>query len=100
MMTVIVENFDFPAESEGKLQMELNRWVLRWNRTVVDKHRCKYPGRSGEYNRNIVTKYKVDSRLAHSQWETSLQSNAISHWLFVNLESALKYIQGIYNPIN
>ena len=29
-----------------------------------------------------------DSRLAPSQWETSLQSNAVSHWLGANLESA------------
>ena len=25
--------------------------------------------------------YKADSRFATSQWETSLQSNAVSHWL-------------------
>ena len=31
----------------------------------------------------------ADSRLAPSQWETSLQSNAVSHWLGANLESAL-----------
>ena len=33
--------------------------------------------------------YRPDSRLAPSQWETSLQSNAVSHWLGANLESAL-----------
>ena len=32
---------------------------------------------------------KADSRLAPSQWETSLQSNTISHLLGTNLESAL-----------
>ena len=32
---------------------------------------------------------RVDSRLALSQWETSLQSNAVSHWLGAHLESAL-----------
>ena len=31
----------------------------------------------------------ADSRIAPSQWETSLQSNAVSHWLGANLESAL-----------
>ena len=31
----------------------------------------------------------ADSRFAPSQWETSLQSNAVSHWLGTNLESAL-----------
>ena len=35
---------------------------------------------------------RADSRLSPSQWETSLQSYAISHWLGANLESAL-YIQ-------
>ena len=32
---------------------------------------------------------RADCRFAPSQWETSLQSNAISHWLGVNLQSAL-----------
>ena len=31
---------------------------------------------------------RADSRLAASQWEMSLQSNAVSHWLGANLESA------------
>ena len=31
---------------------------------------------------------RTNSRLAPSQWETSLQSNAVSHWLGANLESA------------
>ena len=34
----------------------------------------------------MTTKY----RFAPSQWETSLQSNGVSHWLGANLESALK----------
>ena len=34
--------------------------------------------------------YRADSRFAPSQWETSLQSNAISHSLGANLESALE----------
>ena len=34
---------------------------------------------------------RADSRLAPSQWQTSLQSNAVSHWLDANLESALLY---------
>ena len=32
---------------------------------------------------------RTDTRLAPSRWETSLQSNAVSHWLGANLESAL-----------
>ena len=35
------------------------------------------------------TLLRADSRLAPSQWETSLHSNAVSHWLGANLESAL-----------
>ena len=34
-------------------------------------------------------KCRAVSRLAPSQWETPLQSNAVSHWLGANLESAL-----------
>ena len=30
-----------------------------------------------------------ESRIAPSQWETSLQSNAVSHWLGASIESAL-----------
>ena len=36
--------------------------------------------------------HKADSRLAPSQWETSLQSNAVSHWLGANLGSALLHM--------
>ena len=32
---------------------------------------------------------RADSRLAPSQWETSLHSNTVSHWLSANLESDL-----------
>ena len=32
---------------------------------------------------------RADSRLALSQWETPLQSNAVSHWLGATLESVL-----------
>ena len=32
---------------------------------------------------------RAESRLGPSQWETSLQSNTVSHWLGANLESAL-----------
>ena len=34
----------------------------------------------------------ADSRFASTQWETSLQINAVSHWLGANLESARSYI--------
>ena len=35
--------------------------------------------------------YSAASRLAPSQWETSLQSNVVSHWPRANLELALSY---------
>ena len=35
--------------------------------------------------------YRADSRCVPSQWETSLQSNAVSYWLSGELESALAY---------
>ena len=33
--------------------------------------------------------FRADSRFAPIQWETSLQSNVVSHWLGANLEWAL-----------
>ena len=41
---------------------------------------------------NVCHIIRADSRFAPSQWETSLQSNTIPHWLGTGLESALKYI--------
>ena len=42
---------------------------------------------------NTNTKYhRAASRLAASKWGTSLQSNAISHWLGANLESTMYHI--------
>ena len=43
--------------------------------------------------RDIDRSLRADPRLAPSQWETSLQSNAVSHWLGANLESALSLLQ-------
>ena len=39
-----------------------------------------------------VSFYRADSRLVPSQWETSLYTNAVSHWLDANLKLALFYI--------
>ena len=43
----------------------------------------------------VQTPCRADSRRAPSQWETSLQSNAVSHWLVANLKSALPLIQAL-----
>ena len=40
----------------------------------------------------FIINYRADSRFAPSQWETSLQRNAVSHWLGANLDSALQLI--------
>ena len=37
----------------------------------------------------MAAQFRFDSRLSTSQWETSLQSNTVSHWLGTNLESTL-----------
>ena len=39
----------------------------------------------------VIHNIRADSSLAPSQWETSLQSNIVSHWLGANLEWALQY---------
>ena len=44
---------------------------------------------------NAVYSIRADSRLAPSQWETLLLSNAVSHWLGANLESALQHIGNV-----
>ena len=43
---------------------------------------------SCKLHKYITILCRANSRLALSQWETSLQSNAVSHWLGANLESA------------
>ena len=43
---------------------------------------------------------RAESRLEFSQWETSLHSNTVSHWLGANLESALiQYITNYFECI-
>ena len=41
-------------------------------------------------NTNVIN--KADSRLVPRQWETSLQSNAVSHWIGSNLQSTLIHV--------
>ena len=46
---------------------------------------------------------RADSRFAPSQWETALQSNAVSHWLGASLESVLiidNTVQCHYNTVS
>ena len=41
--------------------------------------------------------FRADFRFTPSQWETSLQSNAVSHWLGASLKSALNFGPSITN---
>ena len=50
---------------------------------------------SGGINYFVIRHKQADSGPAPSQWETSLQNNAVSHWLGAILESTLFYM---FNP--
>ena len=54
---------------------------------------CIFSMLGNDTNGNTLCCFRADSRLAPSQWEMSLQSNAVSHWLGANLESALLFTQ-------
>ena len=41
---------------------------------------------------SVSLSYRTDSRFAPSQWETSMQSKAVCHWLGASLESPLSYL--------
>ena len=58
-----------------------NSWMLSFHPGWSPERRqlCRYP----------ANMFRVDSRLAPSQWETALLCNAVSHWLSASLESAL-----------
>ena len=56
------------AASDNKVGIKTTLWLLLWFQCPV---------------------FRADSRLVPSQWVTSLQSNAVSHWLGANLESVL-----------
>ena len=57
-------------------------WVVNFCYTMKTRPHTSHP-------KCTISFYRADSRLAPSQWETLLQSNAVSHWLCANLESAL-----------
>ena len=48
-----------------------------------------------DFHKGLLYVSRADSRLGPSQWEMSLQSNTISHWLGINLESALLYVSAL-----
>ena len=57
---------------------------------------CRYLGRNWlDFLAQTQTYLRNDSMFTPSQWETSLQSNDVSHWLGANLESALYLCGGL-----
>ena len=55
---------------------------------IIVSH-CSYTSSIKHALQAVCHWLRADSRLAPSQWEASLQSNAVSHWLGANLESAM-----------
>ena len=45
------------------------------------------------YHDQFASCFRDDPRFTSSQWESSLQSNAVCHWLGASLESALCFLQ-------
>ena len=92
---------EFPAACQTAVD-----WMLSWNLTNRPSVSFEgmHPVTHGDAHvqiirnthmlsitHNVLLHYynRADSRFAPSQWEMSLQSNAVSHWLCANLESAL-----------
>ena len=72
----------FNCQQSGLLYVTLKQYLIcgtnePWPQVSGDNDQCIYYPRA-------------NSRSAPSQWEMSLPSNAISHWLGANLDSALK----------
>ena len=61
----------------------LKSLTFKWYTDTFFVYKVPQPSHSTQ------TLIMADSRLAPSQLETSLQSNAVSHWLVANPESAL-----------
>ena len=68
-------------------------------RVVSAENRFKAGGRSAalpgtvtqsQHGGRRTVRGRADSGFAPSQWEMSLQSNAVSHWLGTNVDSALR----------
>ena len=69
-------------------------WLCRINPSLSSmrkdfNHLCHF---SVEEWLKMQIHFRADSSFAPSQWETVLQSNAVSHWLVASLESALHFI--------
>ena len=92
-----------PAVNKGSVMLSIDIFLFffSWNK-MLNKQTIKLPvmwchqtassnwwsfkRRAADVSHDLD---RADSRLTPSQWETSLQCNAVSHWLGANLESAL-----------
>ena len=61
--------------------------LVSWNKERYKIMMCFIAADNKETTRLLTS--RAHSRLAPRQWETSLQCNAVSHWLGANLELAL-----------
>ena len=77
----------------ARLSTRSSRYIFSSSRAFVSEQSIYGPmGQESSYKflkLLILRYYMADSRFAPSPWETSLQSNAVAHWLGANLESAL-----------
>ena len=70
---------------------------IPWYLHCITPESVKDIGKHTRLPKRFTTYTRADSRFAPGQWETSLQSNAISHWLGANLDSAL-YTKNVHHP--
>ena len=86
------------SQTDGQTDWTIHR--AAWSQLKIITTDTRYLTNEGEIwdffvsfnwlcSASVTSFLRDDSRLAPSQWETSLQSNAVSHWLGANLESAL-----------
>ena len=73
--------------SSRSLWRHCNGKSLIWNHGHISQGTMRSDNWAFKCSETIYN--RADSMLAHSQWETSLHSNAVSHWLGANLESAM-----------
>ena len=95
---ILLPLFLSQEQSVDKLSLSVCGWfVLRSIRTVLAlscfaEDIISEPGTFSLLGYWVIH-IRADPRLAPSQWETSLQSNAVSHWLGAYLESALHILK-------
>ena len=89
---VVYECCHFPYMGEtsrlGFLLM-INKFVAQsWVFQTLQDLRIRHETLMFPFSTILRAFHRADSRLMPGQWETALQSNAVSHWLGTNLESS------------